>query len=232
VRVGRGVHVAQRGQDLDAQTGVAQPAQLDPAGVGRGHRDSEYEFFGPRGGVVAAVDSERPEPAVVGRSEHGLRLAVQQAQGLVEQGGIDLRGVHADQQGRTRVAAGRGGERGRDARVEAAAGLRRDADALADARFRQPGARLAVEEEEQVVRRAGARGVQRVGERGLGQPGGLVRGERRAQPGLDPSGHRCLRQDDQGAHRVASFQTRVMSRTALTVPDTVPVTFDFPVRGA
>ncbi len=74
--------------------------------------------------------------------------------------------------------------------------------------------------------------MQGVEECGFGQAGGLGRGEGRAQPGLDPSGHGGLREDDQRTHRLASFQTRLMSRTALTVPDTVPVTFDFPVRGA
>jgi hypothetical protein len=76
------------------------------------------------------------------------------------------------------------------------------------------------------------RGAQGVAQGGLGQAGGLLGGERRAQPGLDPAGDRRLRQDNQGAHWLASFQTRLMSRTALTVPETVPVTLDLPVRGA
>ncbi len=74
--------------------------------------------------------------------------------------------------------------------------------------------------------------LQCVRECGFRQSGAAGRGERRAEPGLDTAGDRCLGDDDQGGHPMAAFHALRMSRTARNVPASVPVTLDRPVRGA
>ena len=127
------------------------------------------------------------------------------------------------------------GERAGQPLVEAAAALRHDVEP-----GRQPRPRLAVEDQHPPPRRGREHGVQRVGQRGLGQRGGLPGRARRHEAGLDPSGPRLLGDDEQGGVRGRAVRpvrcghlasTRLMSRTVRTEPRTVPVTFDLPMRG-
>ena len=84
--------------------------------------------------------------------------------------------------------------------------------------------------------------MQRVGQRGLGECGGLLGRARRHEAGLDPSGQRLLGDDEQGGVRFRGrimrpvrrghlASTWLMSLTVRTEPRTVPVTFDLPMRG-
>lgn len=61
--------------------------------------------------------------------------------------------------------------------------------------------------------------------------GGIVEGEWRVQAGLYATRHARLREHDDRGRRHTSASTHDMSRTAVSVPRTVPVTFERPTRG-
>ena len=177
--VSRGVDVAQPRQLGDAQPGRMQPGPLSGTGVRRGHRHAAHQ------GGIRSPESEPPEPPVGRRAEPGVGgLPVHR-----EQAGGELRRVHADQQ----RGSGYRGEGAGQALVEAAAALRHDVEP-----GRQPRSGLTVEHQHPAPRWRREHGVQRVGQRGLGQGGGLPGRARRHEAGLDPSGHRLLGDDEQG----------------------------------
>ena len=89
-----------------------------------------------------------------------------------------------------------GGEGLGEALVERTLALRHDVEP-----GWQPAARLAVEDQEPSPGRGHQHDVERVGERGFGERGGLLVGERRHEARLDPAGHRLLRDDEQGGIR-------------------------------
>lgn len=240
-----GVDVPQRPERRDTEPG--QAFELAGAGVGTGHRDASQP---PRVGVAQA---EQPEPAVGGGPVH--RVAVAETPARVgEHPGCHLRRVHADQYGGPADVR----EGVREPFVEARTALGDDLDPA-----RQPRAGPSLQRDH--VTRRGSRddGVERVGERGLGDERGLPGRVRRAEPGLHAARHRLLGDDEEREAHVPSFtgrarvliasppsfagtrprigspasltheasRTRRMSRTAWSVPRTVPVTFDRPVRG-
>ena len=149
--------------------------------------------------------------------------------GAAEQVDRELGGVHADEQGRQgRVGAV---ERGGQPHVHRSLDLRLDGEALRGV--------AAVEHQDPAADPDRPDDVEGVEQGGLGDRGGALGRQGRAQAGLDPTGDRLLGEHehlhlDLGL-RVAlhepSRRTRDMSRTAFRVPPTVPVTFDRPVRG-
>ena len=200
-----------------------QPGPLNRAGVRRGHRHAAHQ------GGIRCPESEPPEPPVGRRAEPGVGdLPVHR-----EQAGGELRRVHANQQCGSMYR----GEGAGQALIEAVAALGHDVEP-----GRQPRSRLTVEHQHPAARWRGEHGVQGVGQRGLGQGGGLPGGARRHEAGLDPSGHRLLGDDEQGGARSRRRRaapgwrghlasTRLMSLTVRTEPRTVPVTLDLPMRG-
>jgi hypothetical protein len=187
------VHVQQLRHLADPQARLAQPVQLDPAGVVRRHRHAQDQLR------IRLPQAEQPEAAVLGRPEHGVGVpGGQRLRHRLQQPGGHLRCVHADEHdrdGELRVGVV---ERGGDPLVQPPAALRRYLEA--GRQFRPQSARCGplVVQEQQVPgeRRAGPR-LQRVDERRLGQRRGFLRGERRGEPGLDPARHRRLGQDDE-----------------------------------
>lgn len=78
--IGRGVHVTQQGQVTHREPGADQPLPLDRPGVRRRHRHAEEEFR------VGGGEPQRPEAAVVGRPEPGVRRGEVQPRG--EESGV------------------------------------------------------------------------------------------------------------------------------------------------
>ncbi len=116
-------------------------------------------------------------------------------------------------------------ERGRDTRVETADSLRDDVHS-----GRQPRTRPTVEHDDVARRRSRPHRAQRVRERRFGEIGRFDRSARWAQPSLDPTRPWFLGDDDPceiGGHTRAA--TTDMSRSARTVPETLPLTFDRPL---
>jgi hypothetical protein len=234
-RVRRRVHVEKLRHLPDPQARVPQPVQLDPAGVIFRHRHAQDQ---PR---IGPAQAEQPEAAVFGRPEHRVRVpGGQWLRHRFQQPGGDLGGVHADQhdgQGELRVGVVEGGG---DPLVQPLPPLRR---------YLEPGRQLGpqrtrrgplVIQGQRVPGEGGpGPGLQRVGQRGLGQHGGFLRSERRGEPRLDPAGHGRLGQHDELGREGAGADcgvtheasTRRMSRTVRTVPPTVPVTLDRPDLG-
>ena len=204
-RVGDGVDVAQAGQGRGPEAELAEAGHLPRARVGPAHRDPTEH------GRVGATKSDGPPAAVLRRSEDrvGVRLLERGAR-QVEEGRRHLRGVHADLERGTADVAPRGGQTFAEARAALADHV--------DAR-RQPWARLAVEGEDDPIGRAGERRVERVDQCRLGDECGLLRGARRAEPRLHPTGHRCLGHDDDrhvghGKNRSPSARPRSCLRVA------------------
>ena len=98
---------------------------------------------------------------------------------------------------------------------------------------REPRTRLAVEHQHAPARRGRPHRGQRVGEGRRRQRRRLLGRARWGAARLRAARGRRLGQHDEvdgpGAHEA---RTRRMSRTACTVPRTVPVTFERPMRGA
>jgi hypothetical protein len=202
-----------------------QPRALDRAGVGLAHRHA---------GEDRVVGLAQPDPpvAAVERCAEARVEVLERAEAGVEQIGRDLRRVHADQERR----AAHVGEGGREALRQAVAALGDDLELRGD-----PRAGLAVEDDDPAPGAArGEHGGERVLDRGRGQPRGLLGRARRSQARLDPAGDRLLGDHDERRGHVNSCaarrppvhpRTEAMSRTARTVPRTVPVTFERPSRG-
>ena len=201
--VGRGVDVAKPRQLGDAQPGRMQPGPLMAPVLA-------VDIGTPR--TRAASGTRRPSaqkpPSAAGPNQAS---AASQSDG--EQAGGDLRRVHPDEQ---RGAVYRG-ERAGQPLVEAAAALRHDVEP-----GRQPRPRLAVEDQHPPPRGGREHGVQRVGQRGLGQRGGLPGRARRHQAGLDPSGPRLLGDDEQGGVRSGARQAAGRARSPGQHPAHVP----------
>src|SRR6266542_2846013 len=165
---------------------------------------------------------EAPPPTVVGRPQHRVG-AVERLARRVQQGGGQLRGVHADQHARGARPRGVVKAVGQPL-VQTAAALRHDAPS-----GRHPV--LSTEDGGTADGRRGAEHVDGVAQRGIGDGGRLGWRAGRAEPRLDPPGHRRLRDEQElDVHRASTF---AMSRTVRAGPRTVPVTLDRPpARGA
>lgn len=220
------VHVQEFRYLADPQARIAKPFQLHPAGVIRRHGHAQDQLR------IGLTQAEQPEPAVLGRAEHGVRVpGGQRVRHCLQQSRGHLGGVHADQHdGHGELGVGVV-EGGRDPLIQPLAALGQHLEA--GRQFRPQGARcgpLVIQGQRVPGERGAGPGLQRVDERRLGQHRGFLRGERRGEPGLDPAWHRSLGQHDElGIGHEAS--TRRMSRTVRTVPPTVPVTLDRPDRG-
>jgi hypothetical protein len=187
------VHVQQLRHLADAQARVAQPVQLDPAGVIHRHRHPQDQLR------IRLAQAEQPEAAVLGRPEHCVRLPGGQGlrHGLQQPGG-HLGGVHANQHDRDRKLRVGVVEGGGDPLVQPLAALRRHLET--GRQLRPQGARrgpLVIQGQRVPGERGAGPGLQRVDERRLGQHRGFLRGERRGEPGLDPARYRSLGQDDE-----------------------------------
>ena len=194
------------------------------AGAGdRGrHRDARAA---PAGVAPRVPQPERPPAAVGGRAEPGVDPGLGEVGR--EQGGGHLRGVHADEQRGAGVGASAAAIRSPWVRPccgttanPAGSGARRRR------RARAPAA----------GRGRGRDGVEGVGERRRRERRGPRRGRTAgASRVLLRPGYRGLREhEDRQAARPGhpgAGSTRRMSATAATVPRTVPVTFERPVRG-
>ena len=144
-----------------------------------------------------------PPAAVGGRPEHRVRRRVQRSRSSApaEQRGVDLRGVHAQLQGRQPGQQRRGvGVRGRDPLAEPVAALRQHRDAAQRrAQLPAPGPRprSVPSARPRAGRRARARHASRVSSSAAAaRSAASPRGRRRAEPGLDPARHRRLGQHD------------------------------------
>ncbi len=233
-RVRGRVHVEKLRHLADPQARVTQPVQLDPAGVIRRHRHAQDQLG------IGPAQAEQPEAAVLGRAEDRVRVpGGQRVRHRFQQPRGHLGSVHADQhdgQGELGVGVVEGGG---DPLVQPLPALRRHLEP--GRQLRPQRARrgpLVIQGQRVPGERGAGPGLQRVGQRRLGQHRGFLRRERRGEPGLDPARHRGLGQDDElgldgprGAGVSHEASTRRMSRTVRTVPPTVPVTLDRPDRG-
>jgi hypothetical protein len=113
------VHVQQFRHLTHPQARVAQPVQLDPAGVVHRHRHAQDELR------VGLAQAEQPEAAVLGRPEHRVRIpGGQRLRHRLQQPRGHLGSVHADEHerdGELRVGVV---ERGGDPLVQPPAALR------------------------------------------------------------------------------------------------------------
>ena len=192
-RVRGRVHVEKLRHLADPQARVAQPLQLDPAGVIRRHRHAQDQpGIGP-------AQAEQPEAAVLGRAEDRVRVpGGQQVRHRFQQPRGHLGGVHADQHDGQRDLGVGVVERGGDPLVQPLPALRRHLEPGRQLRAQRARRGPLVIEGQRVPGERGARpGLQGVGQRRLGEQGGFLRRERRGQPGLDPARHRGLGQDDE-----------------------------------
>jgi hypothetical protein len=192
-RVRSRVHVQQLRHLAHPQARVTQPVQLDPAGVTHRHRHAQDQRR------IRLTQAEQPEAAVLGRPEHGVRISGgQRLRHRLQQPGGHLGSVHADEHDRDGELCVGVVERGGDPLVQPLAALWRYLET--GRQLRPQGARcgpLVIQAQHVPGERGAGPGLQRVGERRLGQHRGFLRGERRGEPGLDPARHRSLGQDDE-----------------------------------
>ena len=178
------IDVAEPGDKDGTQAERGQPRLLVRAGGGQGHRHPVEHCR------RCPLQSEAPEPAVVGGPEDGVG-AEQGREHLIEKHGRDLGCVHADderghRQGREGIVHG-----AREARAEVARALRDDVNALG-----QPVTVAALEGQDHTDGRARERSVEGVNEGGTSQRSGTRRPVRRDQPRLHLAGQRFLGHDD------------------------------------
>ena len=159
------------------------------------------------------AQADRPVAAVVGRAEHRVdsRRRRAPAPPSHQQFDRELRGVHADQQRRPGGRVEGAGE----PRVEPAVDL---FDHLEPAR--QPPPRPAVQRQQPPARRGRGDRLERVGERRLGERGGLGRAQRRAEASLRIAPAAAPWRSRSGSGRPAARHRSAlaMSPTARIVP--------------
>ncbi len=162
------------------------------AGVVGAHRHAGED----RG--VGLAQADRPVAAVDGEAEHGVDAAAQSAAiAAAIVAGVELRRVHADEEGRRRRQSAKAAA-SRSPSPPPRCGVDPDRGAGGDAGSQAPGSPSSASRIGAAGRRRLGDGGERVGERRRGQLGGAVVAERRRQPRLRPARERLLRDHDQG----------------------------------